>query len=79
MIFLSALILLSLALYATLLGFGKATYPSAWRNREEALWVGRFSLLFGMLTLLDSFGITPHRISGWLEDILTAGGGVGVG
>jgi hypothetical protein len=74
-----ALILLAIGIYATLLGFGKVATPKAWCNREEALWLGRFALLFGMLFLLDSLGITPHTISGWLEDILTSGGGGGTG
>ena len=74
-----ALFLLTLAIYATLLGLGRLQTPARWKNSDQALWTGRFSLLFGTLLLLNSFGITTHQICDWLQDILTSGGGGGAG
>jgi hypothetical protein len=79
MIALCAALLLGGGFYALLLGFGKLDRPKRWRGREETQWIGRFSLLFGTLFLLDACGITPHQISEWLQDILTSGGGAGTG
>ena len=74
-----ALLFLAVGIYATLLGFNKIQTPSNWAARDESLWIGRFSLFFGTLFLLNWLGISPHQISGWLEDILTSGGGAGTG
>lgn len=73
-------IILSLTgITALLIGYGGKFGPARWRGREEAQWIGRFAVFFGLLFLLDAFGITPHQISSYLEDILTSGGGVGTG
>ena len=79
MILLGALVLLSIGIYGTLLGLGKINTPIAWQNRDEALWIGRFSLFFGFLMFVNSQGLSTHQISDWLQDILTSGGGGGAG
>ena len=74
-----ALLLLVIAVCATLLGLGRIAAPAQWKNRDESLWIGRFSLFFGLLLLLNALGVSTHQRSDWLQDILTSGGGGGTG